>query len=145
MITQLIVADSDPWLRDRCRDYFADRGYQVEVAANGVECLGALRRFPPDILVLQRELLWGDGECVLAVVREDQLRWPQAVILTTMDCAGATPRLEPPVQAVLRRPFCMAELAEAIRRAQYGETQLAARFLQHAQGIAAVEFLRRSG
>lgn len=139
MITQLLIADSDPWLRERSRRYFADRGYQVEVAADALGCLDAIRRVPPDVLVLEQQLHWGGGEGVLAVLREDRCRWPESVILTTSDCGELLPRPEPLVAAVLRKPFCMAALGEAVRRAQYGDTLLAARFLKQAQEIAVRE------
>jgi DNA-binding response OmpR family regulator len=143
MITHLLVADSDPWLRNRCRGYFADRGSQVEVAADGLECLESLHRVPPDVLVLEWELPWGGGDGVLAFLREERFAWPRTVILTTTDCAVVVSRLEPPVAAMLCKPFCMAALSEEIRRAQYGETQLAAKFLRNAQDISVPERWRR--
>ncbi|HVA45125.1 MAG TPA: hypothetical protein VNH11_01955 [Pirellulales bacterium] len=144
MFTQLLVADSDTFVLDRCRRYFGNRGYQVELAADGLECLDALHRVPPDILVLEQELLWGGGEGVLACLREDHFRWPESVIVTSNEPAGAPSRpFEPPVKAVLQRPFSLAALFETVRRAQYGDTQLAARFLRHAQELAALERHRR--
>lgn len=144
MITQLLIADSDMLVLDRCRGYFARHGYQVEVAADGLKCLDSLGRMPPDILVLDRELLWGGGEGVLACLREDQWRWPETVILTASECADdSRATLPPPVKAVLPKPFSLARLGETIRRAHYGETDLAARFLRHAQQVAAVEQRRR--
>lgn len=94
---------------------------------------------PPDVLVLERELFWGGGDGVLAVLREERFRWPEAVIMTTADCRGDSPRTLPPVAAVLRKPFCMAALWEAVRQAQYGETHLAARFLRHVGEVAELE------
>ena len=143
MITQLLVADSDTFVRDRCRSYFGNLGYQVDVAADGLECLNALDCVPPDVLVLEQELLWGGGEGVLACLREDHYRWPETVIVTSNDpTCGLLRRLEPPVKAVLKKPFSLAALFETVRRAQYGGTQLAARFLRHTQEIAAIERYR---
>jgi CheY-like chemotaxis protein len=144
MITQLLVADSDACVLDRCRSYFTNRGYQVAAAADALECLDSLRRIPPDIMVVERELPWGGGEGVLVCLREDDFRWPQTVIVTTSELAGdLPPRLDPPVKAVLRRPYSLGTLFETIRRAQYGETQLAARFLRNAQQVAARERRQR--
>jgi DNA-binding NtrC family response regulator len=136
LIKQLLIANSDAFVRDRCRRYFTNRGYQVELAADGLECLDALSRIPPDILVLEQELLWGGGEGVLACLREDRLGWPGAVILTSHELVVGPPRrLEPPVKALLQKPFSLGALFETVRRAQYGETQLASRFLRHAAAL----------
>jgi DNA-binding response OmpR family regulator len=144
MIMQLLIADSDTLALDRCRGYFANRGYQVEVAADGLKCLDGLRRVPPDILVIERELLWGGGDGVLACLREDKFRWPHTVVLTTSEFAGdGSSEIEPPVKVVLHKPFSLSSLWEAIRRAQYGDTNLAARFLGHTQQMAVLERRRR--
>lgn len=144
MITQLLIADSDAFVRQRCRTYFGDRGYQVELAADGLECLAALERVPPDVLLLEQELLWGGGEGVLACLRESRCRWPETVILTTNQTDMESPvRLTAPVKAVLKKPFSMAVLSESLRHARQGDTQLAARFLRHAHEVAALERQRR--
>lgn len=143
MLIQLLVADSDPFIRERCRGYFGQRGYQVETAADALECLGLLHRIPPDVLVVERELLWGGGDGVLAYLRENRCRWPQTVILTTTQTNSDVPRLQTPLKAVLKEPFSVATLFEAIRRAEHRETQLAARFLQHAKEVAEMEKYRR--
>jgi DNA-binding NarL/FixJ family response regulator len=144
MITQLLVADSDPFVLEGCHRYFSNRGYQVEVAADGLRCLDALRQLPPDVLVLEQELVWGGGDGVLACLREDHSRWPETVIVTTSAAAGQPlPVVHPPLKAVVRKPCSLATLFEAIRQAHWGETQLAARFLRYTQQISALEQRRR--
>jgi DNA-binding NtrC family response regulator len=121
MIAQLLIADGDTLVLDRCRGYFTRHGYQVEVAADGLQCLDSLYRMPPNILVLDQELLWGGGDGVLAYLREDQWRWPKTVVVTTSQCADGAPlAIDPPVKAVLEKPFSLARLGEAIRRAHFG-------------------------
>lgn len=133
---QILIADSDNLLIKRCRGYFGNRGYQVTVAGDGLECLDALRRVPPDILVLEKELPWGGGEGVLAYIREDHFRWPGAVIVTSSEPAAPhSESMLPPVVAVLPKPFSLAALFETIRRAQYGDSHLAARFLERTRQL----------
>ena len=45
-------------------------GFDVITAANGLECVAALRAFAVHLLVLDPELLWGWGDGVLAVMCE---------------------------------------------------------------------------
>ena len=135
MFTQLLIADSDTTTLDRCRHFFSNRGYQVDVADNGLHCLESLRRLPPDILVVERELLWGGGDGVLACLRESSPRWPGVVVLTS-DQLGVSPfKLAHPVKAVLPRPYSMWALFECIQQALDGETTLAARFLRNARRV----------
>lgn len=145
MITQLLVADSDGIALERCRSYFLNRGFQVAVAADALQCLEALRRVPPDVMVLERELLWGGGDGVLACLRQERLRWPQTVILASSEFAesAAFCSLEPPVKAVLQRPYSLATLHERIRQTHVSQTHLAARFLRQAKKIPTFEQLRR--
>ena len=144
MITQLLVAESDAFVREQCHSYFGNRGYQVELAADGLECLAALQRLPPDVLILELELLWGGGDGVLAYLRETRCRWPDTVILTATQVGDESPgRLAAPVKAVLKKPFSLAALSEALGHARRGDTELAARFLRQANEVAALERYRR--
>lgn len=142
MLTQLLIADSDTTTLDRCRPYFSNRGYQVEVAANGLRCLQALRRLPPDILVVERELLWGGGDGILAWLRESSPRWPGVVVLTSGEFDALPFELAPPVKALLPRPYSMLTLFERIQQARDGETTIAARFLRSARSIHFIDLQR---
>lgn len=145
MITQLLIADSDAAVMERCAHYFGNRGYQVELATHGLECLEALKRLPRDVLVLERELLWGGGDGVLAYLREGHFVWPETVIVTSSEPAIVTqPSLQAPVKAVLKRPFSVAALFHAVHRAQFGETCLAVRAWRRAGQVAAIERHRRA-
>lgn len=140
MITQLLIADSDAAIIKRCGRYFGKRGYQVELATNGLECLAALKRVPRHVLVLEWQLLWGGGDGVLAYLREGCFLWPETVIVTSGEPARVGRRtLEAPVKAVLRRPFSVVELFHAVHRAQFGDTYLALRYREQAREVAALE------
>ncbi|HWB10266.1 MAG TPA: response regulator [Pirellulales bacterium] len=144
MITHLLVADSDPFLLESCSDYFCNRGYRVAAAANALECIEALRLLPPDVLILEQELIWGGGDGVMACLREDHFRWPETVIMTTSAPAGQPSRpLDPPLKALVHKPCSPATLCEVIRQVHCSQTQLTPRFLHHSRGIAAQEQRRR--
>ena len=128
MFAHLLIADSDAFVLERGFRYFTDRGYQVETASDALQCLRRLRELPPDVLVLQRELLWGGGDGVLAWLREDSPRWPRTVVLTTDDRAEEP--LHSPIKAFLPRPFSMQALSESIRRAHDPARSAAALFLR---------------
>ena len=50
----LLIAQSDAELRDAYRRFLTGRGYDVETAADGLDCLEKLRRVAPAVLVLDR-------------------------------------------------------------------------------------------
>jgi CheY-like chemotaxis protein len=60
------------------------RGFEVATADDGLQCLDVLRRFPPDVIVIEPELLWGGGDGVLAVLHESpEWRELPVLVLTT--------------------------------------------------------------
>jgi len=115
-VTQtLLIADGDAALCDVYRRFFTERGYEMETASNGLDCLAKLRQVTPAVLVLDLELLWGGGDGVLAWLREESPA-PIPVLLTAS--AADPPAMaacnEPPVVDYLPKPFALAGLLERI-------------------------------
>jgi len=115
MKLDVLIADQDVELaRLYCR-FLADHGWTAEAASDGLECLEKVRHCDPQILVLDHELPWGDGEGVLACLREDGLSLP--VILTTWKTSPAFARklIVAPVVACLRKFFPLPALLNGIQ------------------------------
>jgi two-component system KDP operon response regulator KdpE len=115
----LLIADDDAELCDICRKFFTKFGYEVETAADGLDCLEKLRRRPPAVLVLDLGLRWGGGDGVLARLREESALPSFPVVLTAT--AGYLPDgpalIEPPVVHCLHKPFALNALLESVRSA----------------------------
>ena len=113
----LLIADSDAELCDLFKRFLIKRGYDVETASDGLDCLAKLRRATPAAVVLDLELRWGGGDGVLAWLREE--RPGAAVILTATAGRGleASDILEPPVLGLLPKPFTLSALLEKVRSA----------------------------
>src|SRR5215472_2155778 len=95
----LLIADTDAELCDFYQKFLTERGYQVETASDGLDCLAKLRRVTPAAVVLDLELRWGGGDGVLAWLRKERAASGVAVILTatagyTLDAREV---IEPPV------------------------------------------------
>jgi CheY-like chemotaxis protein len=118
----LLLAERDAELREVYREFLAARGYDVDTAADGLECLTKLRRLAPAVLVLDRELHWGGGDGVLAWLREQDATAEVAVVLTAT--AGCPPYddddLRPPVVRLLPKPFALITLLDSVRAATDG-------------------------
>jgi DNA-binding NtrC family response regulator len=116
MKPSLLIADGDAELRDVYRKFITERGYQVETASDGLDCLAKLRRAKSAALLLDLDLRWGGGDGVLARLREEEALSGIPVILT----ATAGYRVEgsevigPPVVQFLPKPFGLTVLLESI-------------------------------
>lgn len=113
----LLIAEGDAELCDLYRRFFTLHGYVVEIASDGLSCLEKLRQLRPAVLVLDRDLPWGGGDGVLALLREESVTSRAAVILTA---TGAYTRevaedLEPPVVTFFPKPFAPTRLLESVR------------------------------
>jgi len=113
----LLIADSNAELCAIYRRFLNGRGYDVETAANGLDCLEKLRRLTPAVCVLDQELQWGGADGVLAWLREERAAPRVAVVLTAT--AGYPPDVavdfEPPVVRFLPNPFALTALLESVR------------------------------
>src|SRR5262249_19238359 len=98
--------------------FLTDQGYRVEAVSDGLECVAQMRRFRPDVLILDRNLLWGGSDGVLAQLREASDLPTMAVILTSTSDFGDADLTSPPVVARLLKPFRLTALLEAISAAR---------------------------
>jgi two-component system phosphate regulon response regulator PhoB len=115
----LLIADGDAELCDIYRRIITERGYHVETAVDGLDCMAKLRRVKPAAVVLDLELPWGGGDGVLAWLREDKAASGAAVILTATAARSIDALMvsEPPVVGYLHKPFALPALLEKVRSA----------------------------
>ena len=115
---RVLIADPDGSLLNTYRDFLSRNGFELATARDGLDCLGKLRGFMPEALVLSRDLLWGGSEGVLALMVEE----PDLPVVPAIIVAPSTPlpNREPsrryPGAAFYARPPAPPELAECLRR-----------------------------
>lgn len=78
---KILVVDDEENIRELYRDELTEEGYQVELAANGLEALSKLETFRPDLVTLDVKMPGIDGIEVLRRIREKNTSLP--VILLT--------------------------------------------------------------
>lgn len=66
----MLMADPDQSLQSSYREPLSQAGFELIAALSGLECLARLRERAPDVLVLEPQLPWGDGDGVLAMMGE---------------------------------------------------------------------------
>jgi DNA-binding response OmpR family regulator len=52
-MTRILVADSEPHIRQLCREELQDEGYEVRVAGKGREVVRLMDSFKPDVVILE--------------------------------------------------------------------------------------------
>jgi hypothetical protein len=77
MDVEVVIADQDVKLAKLYCRFLADHGISAETATCGLECLAMARKLAPEILVLDRELAWGDASKVLACFAGGWLATPR--------------------------------------------------------------------
>ena len=115
MCLDVLIADQDAELAELYCRFLAVHGFLTDTAKTGLECLGKVHNLAPNVLVLDRELRWGDADGVLACLREDDLSI--SVILTSWNASPARARelVASPVVLCLRKFFTLPALLDGIR------------------------------
>lgn len=113
---RVLLADGDEVLLEVAQRYLARHGHETNTATNGLESVASLRSDMPDVVVLQRELLWGGSDGVLACMQRDP-RWSGIpVILTSDDEAREQSCLaSPPLAAQLQKPYRLEDLLDRLQ------------------------------
>jgi CheY-like chemotaxis protein len=123
--TRILLADEDDEFLEILQSFLFDRGYQCEVTHSGLECLALLRRFAPDLLVLDNDLLWGGADGVLSRMWEEPCLRRIPVIFTSGERAETRSQSlnSSPVVTQLVKPFSLRQLLAAIHAAGQPEAQ----------------------
>jgi DNA-binding response OmpR family regulator len=80
---RILIADADEQMRAVYANGLVDYGFEVATAADGLNCIAALRDFVPTLLVLDPELPWGGGAGLLARMYEEaDLPYVPVILLT---------------------------------------------------------------
>jgi two-component system phosphate regulon response regulator PhoB len=115
----LLIAEGEPELCEIYQRFITERGYDLETASDGLDCLAKLRRTLPAAVVLDLELQWGGGNGVLGWLREEKATSGVPVILTATAAypLDSVRDIEPPVVGFLHKPFSLTALLESVRSA----------------------------
>lgn len=110
-MTRILVVDDELDIAEAVRAVLEAEGYQVEIAADGSQCLQMLRRQKPDLLLLDVMMPVIDGFGVLDEMRSENLRVP-VVMMSAIRPDGRL--AEYGVEVFLKKPFQLETLLEAV-------------------------------
>jgi two-component system response regulator HydG len=126
-MSNILVVDDEPCVRDICVQYLSMSGFQVDATASGAEALAAVERRPYDLLILD---LCMSGASGLATFEQVKTMRPDAKAVVV---SGSIDRFEPELEAarsngllgVLPKPFALDDLSVLVASALEGRSQAA--------------------
>jgi len=107
----ILVVENDDRLRQTISLHLKLSGFATREARSGMEALGVLDRWRPDLVILDVVLPGIDGRAVLAELTSHPATRTLPVMIIT---AAETPVDDVEAACVLRKPFAMEQLVEAV-------------------------------
>lgn len=117
MSGRVLVVDDDKVIRQLIKVNLELEGFEVVTAADGVECLDVVHGVRPDLVTLDVAMPRLDGLRTAERLRSDPRtrHIPVAIVSGHTQLDGERGE-EPPVDALLAKPFEPAELVRMVRR-----------------------------
>lgn len=109
----VLCVDDDPDIRESVEEVLREEGFDVVLASDGFEALAALEHVLPDVLLLDWMMPSLNGLEVLTLLTARGQRCFPVLVMTA---SSAVIQVE--VEGVLRKPFALEALVEAIRNVQ---------------------------
>ncbi len=115
---RIVVAEDDAGVRDLIRTRLDVAGYDVRVAHDGLEAIGAINGMRPDAVVLDINMPLLDGFGVLAAMRTGPFPKTMPVLVLTARHAGDDVRraIQLGAKDYLTKPFNEAQLLARVAR-----------------------------
>jgi DNA-binding response OmpR family regulator len=63
-VMPVLIADGEDVFLEVVQRYISHHGHEVIIATKGLVCIASMRRYVPDLVVFERELLWGGSDGV---------------------------------------------------------------------------------
>ncbi|MET4803804.1 response regulator transcription factor [Bradyrhizobium sp. LB11.1] len=111
---KVLLIEDDHETADEIVAELADRGYEVDYAATGIEGLDKARAAEADVMIVDRLLPGVDGLTIIEVARKEQVRTPVLVLSALGAVDDRVRGLRAGGDDYLTKPFAVAELIARI-------------------------------
>jgi DNA-binding response OmpR family regulator len=111
---RILVVDDDPAILDIVCWTLEDEGYTTQRAQDGLEALAAIRRAPPDLVLLDLRMPRLNGWELYQILSTDSAAKELPVIIMTADQTTALGRTTPTTLQLLPKPFSLDELVHTV-------------------------------
>jgi two-component system, OmpR family, KDP operon response regulator KdpE len=140
----VLVVDDEPAIRRFLRTSLDAQGYRVSESEDGDEALDAIRRNPPDVVVLDLGLPRLDGFEVIRRLRGAGSTIPIVVLSSRGDETGKVEALDLGADDYITKPFGIDELLARLRAAVRHRLQQQGEKPLFRSGDLAVDLVRRT-
>lgn len=114
---RILIVDDEPSSLELLEVYLHDKGYDIECAVNGKECMDKVRSFAPEVVILDVRLPDKDGLEVLEELKKSKAS-PSVIIITAFhDMATTIKAVRLGAFEYIPKPIDVDELEGAIQRA----------------------------
>ena len=113
-MTKVLLIEDDDETAGEIAAELADRGFDVEWSANGLDGLAKARDLRPDAMIVDRLLPGMDGLTVIESLRKDQVRTPVLVLSALGAVDDRVRGLRMGGDDYLTKPFAVVELVARI-------------------------------
>src|SRR5207248_9162060 len=114
LMTKVLLIEDDSETAEEITAELADRGFEVEWSANGIDGLDKARSSRPDAMIVDRLLPGMDGLTVIESLRKDQVRTPVLVLSALAAVDDRVRGLRMGGDDYLTKPFAVVELIARI-------------------------------
>jgi DNA-binding response OmpR family regulator len=110
----ILVVEDEPDIRQLDTEVLRDSGYRVDIAENGLAALNSVETDRYDLLIIEDEMLMVTGQELVKVLRSKGILVPVILVLGTMPTMESSRNLWPQIQAVIIKPYTVAELIKTV-------------------------------
>src|SRR6201997_630826 len=114
LMTKLLLIEDDSETAEEITAELADRGFEIEWSANGIEGLDKARSLRPDAMIVDRLLPGMDGLTIIEALRNEQVRTPVLVLSALGAIDDRVRGLRMGGDDYLTKPFAVVELIARI-------------------------------
>jgi len=111
----ILVVEDEPDVRQLDLEVLNEYGYQVDISENGLAALHSLKTSRYDLLVIEDEMVMVTGQELVKELRSEGIQVPVILVLGTMPTMELSRNLWPQIQAVIIKPYTVAELVKTVR------------------------------
>src|SRR6266850_3533443 len=113
-MTKVLLIEDDSETAEEITAELADRGFEVEWSASGIEGLDKARSSRPDAMIVDRLLPGMDGLTVIEALRKEQVRTPVLVLSALGAVDDRVRGLRMGGDDYLTKPFALVELVARV-------------------------------
>src|SRR4030081_472397 len=114
LMTKELLSEDDSKTAEEITAELADRGFEIEWSANGIEGLDKARLLRPDAMIVDRLLPGMDGLTIIEALRKEQVRTPVLVLSALGAVDDRVRGLRAGGDDYLTKPFATVELIARI-------------------------------